>query len=128
MKIDAGGNHVDAQIDAVVARNCGDGNGRESEVLAAHETVVVFQRKRPVRRETKFDTGSGGTAETRFSRLIESSAGSETVIRVVRERGSALDVPQHVVPGISDLAGKQSERIGLGLIAGPGIEEASSGG
>src|ERR1700691_2179523 len=127
MKIDAGGNHVDAQIDAVVAGNSGDGNGRESEVLAAHEAVVVFQRERPVRQEANFDTGADCTAETRFGRLIECRADSETVIRVVRERRSALHVPQDVVPGVADLAGEQSERIGLRLIAGPGIEEACIG-
>src|SRR5581483_8789983 len=39
-----------------------------------------------------------------------------TEVLVMGDRSTALDVPEHVVPGVNDLAGEEADRIDLGVV------------
>ena len=45
------------------------------------------------------------------------------IVLVVGDRGAALHVPEHVVPGIAGLAGEQAESVDLGLVGVAGMSE-----
>ena len=95
-----------------------NGRRRERNIGIAHEQVVVFNRDGPVRRKTDFKSRPHGATPTGVACLIErdSACGKEAVVFVGGDRGAALQIPENIVPGVTDLAGEQAESIGLGLI------------
>ena len=93
----------------------------------AHEQMVVFDADRPVRRKAEFEAGSDRAAPAGFAGLSRTTRRRSPVTKldvlVVGDGGAALHVPEHVVPGVADLAGEQAERVDLGLV-GIGIAAA----
>src|SRR5262249_2983928 len=75
---------------------------------------------RPVRREADFEAGADRAAPAGVvgGRNKRATGHSEHVILVVDDRGAALYVEQHVVPGIADLAGEQPKGVDPGAILG----------
>src|SRR3984893_14557122 len=120
--VDADGRHIDVLTDAVIARNDANRgkNRREVEAAVAHEQMMVLNRSRPVRRETKFETGSGRAAKAGFGRPVKHRAGLQTLVLVVGEGAAALHIPKHAVPGITDLASEQAQRIDRRSVGRPG--------
>ena len=92
--------------------------------------MIVFERDRPLRGEAEFDAGSNHAAPTGLTCLREraprsnaksSSDGSYGGVRypgifVVGKGRAALQICEHVVPGIADLAGEETDGIDFGLV------------
>src|SRR5258708_3473252 len=97
----------------------GENNRREVQRAGAHEQMVVFDSDRPIRCKTDFDAGSDRAAPAGFSYPVngEAYSGCETLILVVGDGTAALHIPEHVIPGIADLAGEQAQRIDGGSVA-----------
>src|SRR6201999_261705 len=97
------------------ARNEAAHRGGEGVGAVAHEQVVVFEGDRPARSEADFDTGADRAAPTGLAGGVdhEAGGGEEAVVLVVGDRSTTLDVPEHVVPGVADLAGEEAERVDL---------------
>src|SRR5712675_3147605 len=78
--------------------------------------MVVFDARRPAGREAEFEAGADGAAPAglilgrRHDRVTERGIDGETI---AGHGAAALHVEQDAVPGPTDLAGEQSERIDL---------------
>src|SRR3954468_16325031 len=88
--------------------------------------MIVFGRNRPVGCEPDLDAGPDHAAPARRVALIEYAAGrrGDAVVLVVGNRSAALHVPEHVIPGVANLACEQADSIGLALIGRASNEQA----
>src|ERR1700733_10035101 len=130
--VDAHRAHVDILLDILGTIETSKGI---DEVLAAaaHEEMVIFDRDRPARREAGFKAGPDSATPTRFAGLIEDGTDREAnrgglcdpAILIVRDGCAALHVPEHVVPGVADLAGEEADGVDLGLVQDRGSCEGS---
>src|SRR5207248_2475271 len=92
-------------------------NGRRIPVLSrAHQRLIVVERDRPARRVADFDAGADSAAPAGFARGVERHAGQETGVLVAGHGGTALHVPEDVVPGVANLAREEADCIDLGLV------------
>ena len=107
--------------------------------------MIVFDRDGPLPRESEFDAGPHDTTPPGFARRREGTARPHAgpssdgrdrgvryaVIFVVGERRPALHIREHIVPGVADLAGEETDRIDLGLVqerhAAEGADRAGVG-
>src|SRR3979490_2981821 len=124
--VHANGNKIDVLTDAIGAIEQAGRRG-EGDIAIAHEQVIVFDGSRPVRRETKFKTGTDRAAPTRFTRAggEEHSRGNgECVVLVFGYGRAALYVKQHIVPSVADLTSEQPKRIDLGTVTDRREEQA----
>src|SRR5262249_27087177 len=64
------------------------------------------------------DAGADRAAPAGFAGGVDHEVGGseEAGVLVVGDRGAALDVPEHVVPGVADLTGEEADRVDLGLV------------
>src|SRR3954469_20531235 len=122
--VDADRRHVDVLADRISPARSAAGNAREAQHAVAHEQVLVFGGDRPVLGKADLDAGADSSTPTRGAGLVEHRSGrrGEAVVLLACDRGAALHVPEHVVPGIADLAGKHADAVDLGLI-GHGRDE-----
>src|SRR4051812_385585 len=96
--------------------------------------MVVLDRHRPVWREAVFETNADDAAPAGFVGAVEYRAGGkaqdgcadEAAVLVVGHGRAALHVEQRVVPGITDLAGEQTEGLDLRTV-GEGSAEEQAG-
>src|SRR3981189_3047571 len=102
---------------------------REVATMVTHEQVIVLDRNRPIRCESKFEARSDDATPACFTRRIEQRAcgGPPAEVFVVGHGRAALHIPKDVVPGIADLAGEQAERFDLGMVSPEGNEKANIG-
>src|SRR5262249_1905051 len=129
--VHADGDEVDVLPDAIGAEkragHTGDAVVGEGEGAIAHEQVIVFDRGRPVRREAVLEARAdratpAGVADGVGGENV--GADNEAAEAVVRHRGAALHVEQHVVDGIADLAGEKAEGADTRLIVEARSEQA----
>src|SRR3569833_2609406 len=88
--------------------------------------MIVFGRNRQVGCEADLDAGPDHAAPSRPAALIEWAARrrGDAFVLVVGDGTATLHVPEYVVPGITDLACKQADCVGLALIGCAGSEQA----
>ena len=114
--VDAQGDHIHVLGDPAVGKVGGKHReARERIIGIAHEQVVVFNTKRPVRCEAVLKSNAHGAAPA--GRAGRGQFNIEKVIvdakAVARHRRTALYVEQRLVPSVADLAGKEADAIGL---------------
>src|ERR1700743_3906893 len=78
--------------------------------------MVVFERDRPARREAELDAGADRATPTGFAGAVEGDPGEKAVVPVAGHSRAALHIAKHVVPGIADLTGEETDRIDPGLV------------
>src|SRR6185437_7769008 len=120
--VEANGAHVHVLVDVVDAAQAA-ANKIEGDVAAAHEQVIVFEGNRPARCEADFKTGANRATPAALAGVVEDDAEELAVVLVVCDGRAALHIPKDVVPGIADLAGKQSDCIQLGVVSGARTED-----
>ena len=91
-------------------------DARERIVGIAHEQVVVFNTKRPVRCEAVLKSDAHGAAPAGRAGRGQFNAGKrfEDAKAVACHRRTALYVEQRLIPGVADLAGEEADTIGFG--------------
>ena len=91
-------------------------DARERIIGIAHEQVVVFNTKRPVRCEAVLKSNTDGAAPAGRAGRGQFNAGKrfEDAKAVARHRRTALYVEQRLIPGVADLAGEEADTIGFG--------------
>src|SRR5215472_3947444 len=101
---------------------------RERVVVVAHEQVVVFDTHRPVRREAILKTDTDRAAPTGRGRRSKAYAGrgAEDVKPVAGDGRAALHIKERGIPGVADLAGKQTEGADLRGFRDRRIEQADA--
>src|SRR6185503_2377385 len=114
---EARGDHVDVLMDAVDAREDDAWSG-ERDVTAAHETVHVVDTDDDVRCNAEVETDTDCTAPTGLAGGVEHQIGTrdKTVVPVIHTHCAALDVEQHVIPSVADLAREQADRVNPGAV------------
>src|ERR1700722_215913 len=87
--------------------------------------VVVLDCQRPVRREADFETGTDRATPAGLGRLVKRQAGcrGDAGILVGYDGAAAFDVPENVVPGVTDLPGEKGQTVDAGLVGGGGTEK-----
>src|ERR1044072_5658766 len=108
--VDPGRYHVDILTDAVLGCEAAR-SSRESEGFTIEEDMIVFHADRPVRGEADLDAGANGSAPTRVVGCVDECVGGRkgVEVSVVNDGRAALDVHQHVIPGVTHLACEQTE-------------------
>jgi len=111
---------VAAETQSTGSGDAGDTVVDEGIGLVLQENVVVLDAGRPVRSEAEFEPGADRAAPAGVVNGVRNlNAGSrrEAVKTIGNHGGAALHVEQHVVPGVANLAGEQTERIDTAVIA-----------
>src|SRR5258705_668656 len=118
---------IDDHRGAAGRRTRDNTEGRQSDVSASHEEMVVFDGDRPAGEKAIFKTdahraaGPGGAG----GRGNRTRCGDDIVVTGGGYREAALHVKQRIAPGITDLSGEKPEGIdprAIGDIAGNGNE------
>ena len=126
--VEARGDHIHVLADPVVnksGRNSGTG---ERIVGIAHEQMIVLNTERPVWCEAVLKSNTDSAAPA--GRACRGQFSAENVLQdaktIARHRRAALYVKQRLIPGVADLAGKETDAIGFGTRGEQRIDHADA--
>src|SRR6202046_4255040 len=109
--VDPGGDEIGVAVNTVGAESRA-GRGGERGQAVADEQMVVFNGHRPARGKAVFNTDThGATPAVVAGRRRDNRAAGEDVIAIGDDGRAALYIEQGGVPGITYLAGEQTERV-----------------